>query len=119
MRKYFACLMLAALGMVIEAAEPAQMIVKDGKANAQIVIAAENRPRMATLAALELRKFLEKISGARLPIVTAPDAAIPVKIYVGKSPDTEKLGVKDEGLRYGAFKIASGKDLSVKVDWIA
>lgn len=119
MRFFFACLILAALGIVTGAAEPAQMIVKDGKANAQIVIAAENRPRMTTLAALELRKYVEKISGARLPIVTTPDAAMPVKIYVGKSPDTEKLGVKDEGLQYGAFKIASGKDLSATAGWIA
>jgi hypothetical protein len=49
--------LLAVLGIVSVAVEPAQMIVKDGKANAQIVVAAEKRPRMVTLAALELRHW--------------------------------------------------------------
>lgn len=95
------------------AAQAAPMIVQDGKPKAQIVIAAENRPRMATLAALELQRYVEKISGARLPIVTSPDPKLPVKIFVGLSPATEKLGVNAEGLKYGAYRIASG------ADWIA
>jgi len=84
------------------------MIVKDGKANAQIVIASENRPRMATLAALELQYYIQKISGAKLPIVTAVDTNVPVKIYVGKSLETDKLGIKTDDLKYGAYRIASG-----------
>ncbi|HPN84096.1 MAG TPA: DUF4838 domain-containing protein [Victivallales bacterium] len=107
MRKLFAGLMLSVLSVASFAAE--QFIVKDGKPNAQIVIAAEKRPRMATLAALDLQYFIQKMSGARLPIVTSPDASLPVKIYVGKSPETEKLGVKTDDLKYGAFKIASGE----------
>lgn len=63
---------------------------------------------MVTLAALDLRRYIEKISGARLPIVTAPDASAPVKIYVGQSPAAAKLGVTAEGLQNGAFRIASG-----------
>ncbi|MBC8350127.1 MAG: DUF4838 domain-containing protein [Verrucomicrobia bacterium] len=94
-------------------AEGVPMIVKEGKPNAQIVIADKNRPRMATLAALELQRGIEKISGARLPIVTTPDASIAVKIYVGKSPETEKLGIKDDGLKYGAYRIVS------RNDWLA
>jgi hypothetical protein len=113
MKKLLACLMLAALGIVSEAAAQAQMIVKDGRPNAQIVISAENRPRMATLAALELQKWIQKISGAHLPIVTDPDANVPVKIYLGKSSYTDKLGVKVEDLKYGAYTITSGKD------WVA
>nr|HPN84955.1 DUF4838 domain-containing protein [Victivallales bacterium] len=111
MRKFLAGLMLVALSFASFAGE--QFIAKDGKSNAQIVIAAENRPRMATFAALELQYFIQKMSGARLPIVTSPDASVPVKIYVGKSPETEKLGIKTDDLKYGAFKIASG------ADWLA
>ncbi|HPN85242.1 MAG TPA: DUF4838 domain-containing protein, partial [Victivallales bacterium] len=111
MRNLFACLMLSLLSFASFADE--QFIVKDGKPNAQIVIAAENRPRMTTLAALELQYFIQKMSGARLPIVTSPDASVPVKIYVGKSQETEKLGVKTDDLKYGAFRIASG------ADWLA
>ncbi|HPN84555.1 MAG TPA: hypothetical protein PK821_04375, partial [Victivallales bacterium] len=107
MRKLFTSLMFLALSLASFAEE--QFIVKDGKPNAQIVIAAEKRPRMATLAALELQHFIQKMSGARLPIVNSPDASVPVKIYVGKSPETEKLGIKTDDLKYGAFKIASGE----------
>jgi len=108
MKKNLICLVFSVLSFASFAAE--QFIVKDGKSNAQIVIAAENRPRSATLAALELRKWIEKISGARLPIVTSPDASVPVKIYVGKSSETDKLGVKSDDLKYGAFRVVSGPD---------
>ncbi len=86
------------------------LLVDKGAPRAQIVIAAENRPRMATLAALELQRHIQTMSGARLPIVTSADASMPVKIYVGKSPATEKLGVTDKDLKYGAFRMASGPD---------
>ena len=57
---------------------------------------------MTTLAALELRHFIEKMSGARLPIVTAPGSAA-VKIHVGESAATKRLDVTGEGLRDGAY----------------
>lgn len=86
------------------------VLVQNGTPRVQIVIAAEKRPRMATLAALELQHHIQKISGARLPIVTSPDASVQVRIYVGKSPATEKLGVTDQDLKYGAYRIVSGPD---------
>ena len=82
-------------------------IVQDGQSRAEIVVST-NPPRMAALAARELQTFLEKISGARLPIVNVPGADPPVKIYVGKSDYTDQLGVTDEGLEYGAFRMVSG-----------
>ncbi|MCA1808445.1 MAG: DUF4838 domain-containing protein [Lentisphaerae bacterium] len=91
----------------------AQPVVINGVPNAEIVIAAENRPRLATLAALELQYYIEKISGARLPIVTAPTTNAPVAIYVGQSAHTDRLGVTDEGLRYGAFRMVSGPEYLV------
>jgi len=111
MRKLLAGLVMAVIGNIAVLAEdkPLQIVI-DGKPNAQIVIAAENRPRMTTLAALELRKYVENISGARLPIATSPDASLPLKIYVGKSLETEKLGLKTEDLQYGAYRIVSGPD---------
>ncbi len=84
-------------------------LVEDGQPRAEIVISPE-RPRMVTLAALELRHFLEKITGAKLPIVTEPATENPVKIYVGSSAGTDKLGITAEGLKYGAYKIVSGPD---------
>lgn len=96
-------------------ARPAPAIVQDGKPNAQIIIAAENRPRMTTLAALELQHILEKMSGARLPIVTAVDPSIPVKIFVGESEETKKLGIKTSDLADSAYRIVSGPDYLVLI----
>ena len=95
------------------AEDAATFIVKDGKPKAEIVIAQE-RPRMVSLAALELQYYLEMISGARLPIVTRPGEAAPVKIHVGESELTARLvGVTDEVLKYGAFRMVSGADYLV------
>lgn len=84
-------------------------IVEQGQPRAEIVIAAE-RPRMVTLAALELRKFLQEITGARLPIVTAPSDQHPIKIFVGNSPGVEKLGIRADGLDHGAYRMVTGPD---------
>ncbi len=105
MKRLFAALLLFS---PLHAAET--LLVDQGAPRAQIVIAAEKRPRMVTLAALELQRHIQMMSGARLPIVTSPDASLPVKIYVGKSPATEKLGVTDKDLKYGAFCMVSGSD---------
>lgn len=87
-------------------------IVKDGQPQAEIVIGA-NPPRMVKLAAEELQTYVEKITGTKLAITNAPAENVPVKIYVGKSPDTDRLGISDEGLKYGAFRIVSGKNYLV------
>lgn len=95
-------------------------IVKDGEPKAQIVVSPDpRRPRMAAFAALELRRCLEKMTGAKLPIVTKPTDAQPVKIYVGESEYTDKLGVTAKGLKYEAFKMKSGDDWLVLLgaDW--
>ena len=81
----------------------------DGKPNAEIVIA-ESPPRTTRLAAHELQTYVEKISGAKLPIVTQPSGAQPVKIYVGQSPHTDRLKINPQGLLYGAYRIVSGPD---------
>src|SRR6187200_2069478 len=75
------------------------LLVEKGAPRAQIVIAPEKRPRMVTLAALELQRHIETMSGARLPIVTSPDASLPVRNHVGRSPATDQLGVTDTDLK--------------------
>ena len=82
-------------------------IVKDGQPRAEIIIAKEP-PRTTRLAAAELQTYVEKISGARLPIATEPSADIPVQIYIGCSSHTEKLGITGEGLEQGAYRVVSG-----------
>jgi hypothetical protein len=84
-------------------------IVKDGQPQAEIVIS-ENAPRTAKLAAEELQTYIEKISGAKLPITNAPGKDVPVQIYVGKSAHTDQLKINDEGLKSGAFRMVSGEN---------
>ena len=83
-------------------------VIREGKADAAIVIR-ENPPRLLGLAALELQHYLEKMSGARLPIVHKPQSDR-VNLFVGRSRFTDELGISDEGLAYGAFRMVSGPD---------
>jgi Domain of unknown function (DUF4838)/Carbohydrate family 9 binding domain-like len=83
------------------------LLVKDGQAQAEIILA-EKPTRTMRLAAQELQRYVEKISGAKLAIRTAPSGEVPVSAYVGQSAHTEKLGITAKGLKYGAYRIASG-----------
>jgi hypothetical protein len=85
------------------------VLVDNGEPRAEIVIA-DQPPRLVKVAATELKTYLEKLSGAKLPIVTTPSKGDRARIYVGQSPQTARLGVTDEGLRHGAFRIVSGPD---------
>jgi hypothetical protein len=87
-------------------------LVEQSKPCAEIVIDAEPA-RMTRLAAKELQTYIEKISGAKLPITSTPSDAIPSKIYLGISAQTKKLKLDPAGLAHGAFRMASGKN------WIA
>ena len=103
------CVVIVCVALLVAAVAPtsaAEFIVKDGKPLAEIVIA-EKPARMAKLAASEFQKYIEKLSGAKLRIVTQPTGALPVKVYVGRSPHTDRLKVTDKGLKHGAFRIVS------------
>lgn len=90
----------------IRAAE--RFVVEDGKPRAEIVIAAEPQ-RSARLAADDLRTYIEKITGARLPIVVKPSDGV-VHLYVGRSEHTDRLKITAEGLKHGAYRLVSGDD---------
>ena len=83
-------------------------LVKDGQGRAQIVIA-DKPARMTRLAAQELQTHIEKMTGAKLEIVTAPGEGL-ARVYVGKSAATDALKLSTDGLAHGAFRMASGKD---------
>jgi tetratricopeptide (TPR) repeat protein len=87
-------------------------IVKDGQPRAEIVVA-EQPPRMTKLAAKDLQSYVEKISGASLPIVTKPSGGNTRPIYVGRSSFTDQLQISDTGLEHGAFRIVARGDLLV------
>ena len=86
-------------------------LVEDGQPRAEIVIS--DKPQRSTrLAAQELQDGIQKISRARLPIVTQPTSGA-VHVFVGQSEHTERLKVTAEGLKQGAYRMVSG------VDWLA
>lgn len=104
-------LMVAVAGIssffTLQADSNAAVIVQDGEVQAEIVIS-DTAPRSTRLAAAELQTYVEKISGAQLPIGTAPSADASIKIYVGESRHLKKLGVTAAGLEHGAYRIVSG-----------
>jgi hypothetical protein len=89
-------------------AQGAAMLVKDGQAQARIVLPASST-RTQRFAARELQDFLKKISGATLPIETQP-AADAVNVYIGRSAHTDVLGLDDRDLTEGAFRMVSGEN---------
>jgi len=113
--------------VTVPAALAEEYIVKDGQPVAEIVIS-ETPERAVKFAAKELQAYIKEISGASLPIVPTFVAAdkgkpkiltahyppdeerLPVRIYVGESSHTEKLGLNDTGLEYGAYRMKSGKE---------
>lgn len=87
-------------------------IVRDRQPQAEIVIA-EQPARMTKLAAKDLQHYVEKISGAKLPVVTAPSGGATRPIYVGRSKFTDELQITPVGLEHGAFRIVARPDLLV------
>jgi len=97
-----------------EGAAAEAFLVENGEARAEIVIP-EDPPRSTRLAAADLQAYVEKISGARLPITFRPSGDAPVRILVGESEHTRRLGVTAEGLGQGAYRIVSGDDWLVLI----
>jgi len=81
------------------------LLVENGLPRAEIVISG-SPARMQRVAAHEFRMQIEKISGARLPIVTQPGGKA-VKVFIGASAHNP---VKVNGLKDGAYRITTGPD---------
>ena len=96
-------LLLSVFAVPCHSADP--FIVENSIPKAVIVIS-ETPTRMQRVAAEEFRMQIEKVSGARLPIVTQP-VDDGVKIYIGASTHNP---VNGEGLKDGAYRIATGPD---------
>jgi len=88
-----AAAMLMASGRAEESSKGTFVLVRDGKPQAVIVIAAD-APRAAEFAAGELRYHVKKITGAGLPIVTDDAAVKGPRILVGESKLTRALGLR-------------------------
>ena len=82
-------------------------LVKEGRPASEIVVA-ENAPEGTLLAARDLQFHLEKMSGAKISIVTPDKIQAKNLICVGESDETRKVGY-----RMPNFK-QSGYDIQVK-----
>ena len=91
-----------------ESVSAATFIVEDGRPRAEIVISGQAVP-MTKLAADQLQEFLARMTGAELPIVTAPGDT-PARIYVGRSRYTDEFGIKVDDLDHGAYRMVSGEN---------
>jgi hypothetical protein len=100
---------LCVASVFVGAVHAAPWIVEQGQPRAQIVIA-ERPPRAVRLAASELQAYVEKMTGARLDVVTTPTGERPVKIFVGESDQTRSLGITAEDLPRDAFRMVAGPD---------
>lgn len=88
-------------------------LVENGRPRAEIVIV-EQAARTVRLAAQELQDDVRTVTGAHLPIVTAPTAGV-AQVYVGRSSHTDRLRITAEGLDFGAYRIAVGENWLVLI----
>jgi hypothetical protein len=79
-------------------------LVKDGRPVADIVVDT-NALSSVKLAAADLQKHLELMSGAKLAIVGAPSDGVKNHVYVGENEFTRKLGATVDDLKAEGFKI--------------
>jgi len=104
------CALAAALlASAVSLLTAAPFIIEDGKPRAEIILT-ENAPRKTQLAAQELQIYLEKITGAKLPIQPDPSGEDTVAIYVGRHEFTDDQSIEVDDLDHEAFRILSGKN---------
>lgn len=84
-------------------------LVKDGRAVSEIVIAPD-AIQAVKLAAQDLQKHLQQMSGAELPIVAAPTPGMASRVYVGQSPSTRELGFQPARFRTSGLEILAKQD---------
>lgn len=69
-------------------------IVRDGKPCAEIIFARGIEPECVETAANELQMWIEKITGAKLPVLTYPSGADNTKLFLGKRVPKISAGPK-------------------------
>jgi hypothetical protein len=90
-RNVISCTVLA-IAASSHAAEKLITLVEGGRTNSTIVIAADPTPA-ANLAAIEVQFFVERMTGAKLPIADDLSKVTGNRILIGKSKFTDKLGL--------------------------
>ena len=81
-------------------------LVTNGKPVAEIVVAEDASPSVR-IAAVELQKHLEAMSGAKLPIVHRPTKEVTNQVFVGKGVVPKELGFSLGGVKADGFRIVA------------
>jgi parallel beta-helix repeat protein len=89
-------------------------LVENGAGRAEIIIS-PTAPSAVKIAADEFQYYVNKISGATLPIVHTINAGVPIHVYIGRSNYTDAMGITSEGCEYGGFKMVSGENYLVLI----
>jgi len=103
--KYFQILLFTFLALTGPAYADIELARK-GTPYADIVVSS-NMLTIIKWAALDLQEHIEKMSGARLDIVTSPGENVKNHIYLGESEHTQKLGFKLGEFKNSGFKIVA------------
>ena len=107
MIKKYGLMVFAAVGLSCWAG--AVDLVKEGKPVAEIVLSVTATPSVK-VAAKELQRHLEAMSGAKLSIVSEASTNVENHVYVGESDATRKLGVSLDDVKDDGFKIIAEKN---------
>ncbi|OGV34745.1 MAG: hypothetical protein A2020_08315 [Lentisphaerae bacterium GWF2_45_14] len=91
-------------GCTMKSGDDGITIVKDGTPSASIVID-RDACRSARFAAAELQYHIEKITGAKLPIVTDEDKITGNRILVGESKQTRNIGLFNKNFKNQEYLI--------------
>ncbi|MGV8162306.1 MAG: DUF4838 domain-containing protein, partial [Candidatus Nanoarchaeia archaeon] len=89
-------------------------LVQNNTGYAEIIISS-NATNMTKIAANELQLYIQKITGATLPINTTINESIQYHIYVGQSNYTDALGITNEDCEFGSFKMISGENYLILI----
>ncbi|MFA5089226.1 MAG: DUF4838 domain-containing protein [Candidatus Omnitrophota bacterium] len=79
-------------------------LVKDGGPEASIILG-KNASPVEKYAAKELSYYVEKISGARLPVITDEESVSGNRVFVGESRFTRELGLSSVNLESDGYLI--------------
>ena len=107
MRNKYNLMLVAVVGLSCWAG--AVDLVKEGKPVAEIVLSVTATPSVK-VAAKELQRHLEAMSGAKLAIVSEASTNVENHVYVGESDATRKLGVYLDDVKDDGFKIIAEKN---------
>lgn len=109
MKPLFRRIMICLSGLALHSAQAdvapdGVTLVQDGVPQCVIVVAS-NPIRSTCFAAYELQQHVQKITGAKLPIIREGDFTNGFPIYVGQSQKVRDLGLKDHAMGYETYAV--------------